>query len=273
MGVEAGQSSGRGSGPLPLRTPRVAEAIAARLRLRIIEGDLVDGSELPPETVLLNEFPASRPSLREAFRILETEGLLTVRRGKRGGTVITSPTPDTAAYHMGLLLHSQSVPMTDLAAARNLIEPLCVEQAAQRSDHAEVGAALKALNAEAAAQVEDGSAFTEASTRFHEALVDAAGNQTMRVVAGMLESVWSSQERNWAREATQEQSYPELELRRAVIKAHGAIASAIMAGHVTKSVSLIRAHLEASQLYVASDPDRAVRALDEYGSSRMPFRR
>lgn len=266
-------AAGRGHVPVPFRIPRVAEAIAARLRLRILEGDLVDGSELPPETVLLNEFPASRPSLREAFRILETEGLVTVRRGKRGGTVITSPTADTAAYHMGLLLHFQTVPVTDLAAARNLIEPLCVEQAAQRPDHEEVGAALRALNVEAAEHVEDGGAFTDAATRFHEALVDAAGNQTMRVVAGMLESVWSSQERNWAREATEEQSYPELELRHAVIKAHGAIASAIQSGNVTRAVELIRSHLDASQLYVASDPDRAVRALDEYGSSRMPHRR
>lgn len=263
------ESSRRSAPRTALRTPRVAEAVAAQLRLRILEGDLVDGSELPTESVLLTEFPASRPSLREAFRILETEGLLTVRRGKRGGTVISSPTAETAAYHMGLLLHSLAAPMTDLAAARNLIEPLCAEQAARRDDHKEVGASLHRVNDECSDVIEDEAAFTSAAVMFHEALVDAAGNTTLRVIAGMLESVWSSQERGWAQEATAGQNYPSVELRKTVVKTHGSIATAIAAGDVDKAVRLTKTHLEASQLYVASNKDLTVRVLDEYGSSRM----
>jgi GntR family transcriptional regulator, transcriptional repressor for pyruvate dehydrogenase complex len=271
--VSESESSTRSSGRPPLRTPRVAEAVAAQLRLRIIEGDLADGSELPPENILLSEFPASRPSLREAFRILETEGLLTVRRGKRGGTVINSPTPETAAYHMGLLMHADAVSVTDLAAARNLIEPLCAEQAARRDDHAEVGASLRACNARAEAVLHDEAAFTDAAVQFHEALVDAAGNHTLRVIAGMLESVWSVQERDWAREAAEGKSYPETALREAVIRAHAAISDAIGTGDAEAAVRVTKAHLDASQLYVASHPRHRVRVLDEYGSSRMTFRR
>ncbi len=263
------EESTRQTSRVPLRTPRVAEAVAAQLRLRIIEGDLDEGSELPTEAVLLTEFPASRPSLREAFRILETEGLLTVRRGKRGGTVIKSPTPDSAAYHMGLLLHSNSTPLMDLAAARNLLEPLCAEQASLRPDHADVGRSLAALNDECAKVVEDGFAFTDAAIEFHEALVDAAGNQTLRVITGMLESVWSAQEKGWAKEATSEESYPEVDLRLAVLKAHGAIADAITRGDAETAVRLTQSHLKASQLYVASEGSQPVRVLDDYGSSTM----
>ncbi|MGW5154689.1 FadR/GntR family transcriptional regulator [Nonomuraea wenchangensis] len=257
---------------MPLRTPRVAEALAAQLRLRILEGDLVDGAELPTEPVLLQEYPVSRPSLREAFRILETEGLVVVRRGKRGGTVIKAPAPGSAAYHMGLLLHARATPMRDLAAARNLLEPLCAEHAAGRDDHEAVAVRLRQLNEEAAQVVEDGPAFTGASVRFHEGLVDAAGNETLRVVVGMLESVWSVQERGWARRASDEASYPPVDRRHAVLRAHGAIEKAIGAGDAALAGKLMRAHLEASQLYVASDDAPPVQVLDEYGNPRMDGR-
>ncbi|MET7400274.1 FCD domain-containing protein [Dactylosporangium sp. NPDC005572] len=256
---------------MPLRTPRVAEAVAAQLRLRILEGDLVDGAELPPEAQLLQEFPASRPSLREAIRILETEGLLTVRRGKVGGIVVRSPTAHSAAYHMGLLLHSRAIPLTDLATARNLLEPFCAEQAAMRDDHGAVGQRLRELNDEAAAVVADGPAFTGASVKFHEALVDAAGNQTLRMFAGMMESIWSVQERGWARRAADESSYPSVDLRRAVLRAHDSILKAIEAGDADLAGRVTRAHLKASQLYVASSEAPSVRVVDEYGMPRMDY--
>nr|BFE58345.1 FCD domain-containing protein [Dactylosporangium thailandense] len=247
----------------------MAEAMAAQLRLRIMEGDLVDGSELPTEPVMLQNYPVSRPSLREAFRILETEGLVSVRRGKRGGTVIKSPTLDSAAYHMGLLMHSRALPMPDLAAARNLLEPLCAEHAALREDHAAIGARLRQFGDEALQVVEDGPAFTGAAGKFHEELVDAAGNQTLRILVGMLESVWSIQERGWARQAAEEESYPTVDLRRAVLRAHDSIVDAIEAGDADQAGRLMRAHLQASQLYVASENAPPVRVLDEYGNPRM----
>jgi DNA-binding FadR family transcriptional regulator len=254
---------------LPLRTPRVAEVVAAELRRRILDGELANGSELPPEATLLHQFPASRPSLREAFRTLETEGLLTVRRGKVGGLVVRRPTPDSAAYHMGLLLHGRAISMIDLAAARNLLEPFCAEQAALRPDHAEVGARLREINDVAGSVVEDGPAFTNASVTFHEGLVDAAGNQTLRIFAAMMESIWSAQERGWARRANDEASYPSIDLRKAVLRAHGAIAKAIEAGDRERAGKITQAHLEASQLYVASANAQTVRVLDEYGMPRM----
>jgi GntR family transcriptional repressor for pyruvate dehydrogenase complex len=265
---ESGAGTGRQQ-RVALHMPRVAEAVAAQLRKRIIEGDLVDGAELPVEAQLLTEIPVSRPSLREAIRILETEGLLKVRRGKRGGIVITGPSAQTAAFHMGLLLHSRSTAMTDLAAARKLLEPLCAEQAAGREDHEEAGASLRQFAERGVAVVDDGFAFTNEAVAFHEALVDAAGNETLRVIAGMLETVWGVQEKGWARQATEEQKYPVVRLRKAALQAHRAISDAIAKGDAYRAARLTREHLEASQLYVAPDETRLVRVLNEYGSSRM----
>ena len=85
----------------------MAELVASQLRRRIIGGDLGDGDELPREAELLDEFGVSRPSLREALRILETEGLIRIRRGKVGGAIVQRPTAESTAYHVGLTLQSR----------------------------------------------------------------------------------------------------------------------------------------------------------------------
>jgi GntR family transcriptional regulator, transcriptional repressor for pyruvate dehydrogenase complex len=256
------------STPRPLKTRSVAEAVASQLRSRILDGDLTDGSELPTESVLLEEFPVSRPSLREAFRILEAEGLLRVRRGKRGGTVITHPTPDTAAYHVGLLLHARGTSLEDLAIARNLLEPLCAEQAAMRPDHVSVGRKLAELSAVDKAQVANGFTFTAVAIRFHQELVMAAGNRTLETLAGILESMWNAQELTWAQSAVNEGGYPAVNLRHEVLKAHLRISQAIEAGDVSQAVHLTRGHLKAASPFVASHGGQ-VRILDEDGGRRQ----
>jgi len=256
------------SAPPRLNTRSVAEAVASQLRARIIDGDLVDGSVLPTEAALLEQFPVSRPSLREAFRILETEGLLTVRRGKHGGTVIKHPTPDTAAYHFGLLLHATHTSLDDLAVARNLVEPLSAEQAAHRRDHKRIGRRLAALSAEAEAYVEDELAFTRLATEFHQELVKAAGNQTLRLLVGVIESIWDTQELRWAESAVDEGQYPAVNLRREVLRAHTRISQAIEAGDAAEATRLTRGHLKATSKFVSA-PGGRVRVLDEYGSRRQ----
>jgi GntR family transcriptional repressor for pyruvate dehydrogenase complex len=254
--------------PPRLNTRSVAEAVASQLRTRILDGDLVDGSELPPEAALLEQFPVSRPSLREAFRILETEGLLTVRRGKRGGTIIKHPTPDTAAYHVGLLLHARRTSLDDLATARNLVEPLSAEQAARRRDHRRIGRKLAALSAEAEGYLEDEIAFTELAAEFHQELVNAAGNQTLQLLVGVIESIWDTQELTWARSAVDEGQYPEINLRREVLRAHVRISEAIENGDAAEAVRLTRGHLKATSQFVSAAGGR-VRVLDEHGSRRL----
>src|SRR6185503_2235845 len=61
--------------------PSVAELVADAIRTQIVAGTLPDGSMLPKQDQLISEFQVSRPSFREALRILESEGLISVRRG------------------------------------------------------------------------------------------------------------------------------------------------------------------------------------------------
>ena len=79
------------------------QQIADELRRLIIEGHLKEGDSLGHEPDLIERFGVSRPSLREALRILEAEGLISVVRGVLGGVVVHRPDHRQAALQAGAL--------------------------------------------------------------------------------------------------------------------------------------------------------------------------
>jgi GntR family transcriptional regulator, transcriptional repressor for pyruvate dehydrogenase complex len=245
-----------------LRPPRVAEVVAGVLRERIIGGDLADGDLLPTQDELIAQYRVSRPALREALRILEDEGLLTVRRGKVGGSVIRRPTAGASAYSFGLLLQSRRATIGDLATAIKLIEPVAASLCATRPDRArEVVPALRANLAETEAAVADGPRFTALARQFHELLVSRCGNETLILALGALENLWSEQERQWAVRAASEGVYPEQRYRRDVLSAHGRVTEAIAAGDADTAGRLDTGHLGQSQRYtLEGSQDEVVRA-------------
>lgn len=245
-----------------LRQPRLADMVASVLRERIVDGKLGDGDLLPKQDELLEEFRISRPSLREALRILESEGLLTVRRGNVGGSVVEAPNAETSAYMFGLVLQSRRGSVSDLAQAISHIEPITASLCAAREDReTTVIPQLRANIADCEAAIADGPEFTVLSRRFHEELVAACGNQTLILMVGALESLWSEQERQWAQRAQSTGQYPVEKYRRDVIAAHKAIVSGIAAGSEEKVARLARRHLQESQHYsLAEGSDQVVRA-------------
>ena len=107
----------------PMRLPKMAELIADRLRRQIVRGELREGDALPPESELLERFDVSRPTLREAFRVLESESLITVRRGAHGGARVQVPNIDVAARFAGFILEHRETTLDDVYQSRILIEP------------------------------------------------------------------------------------------------------------------------------------------------------
>jgi GntR family transcriptional repressor for pyruvate dehydrogenase complex len=240
---------------LPPRLPRMAELVASRLRRRIIGGELADGAELPREAEMLAEFGVSRPSLREALRILETEGLIRIRRGKIGGGVVQVPTAQSTAYHLGLTLQSRGATLRDIAQARVVLEPACAGIAASQDARTRktLVARLNALIDENESCVGESYAFTEKALEFHAAIVELCGNTTVALLAGVVEAVWSSQERHWAQRVASDGDYPDTKYQREVILAHRAVVAAIAKGDADTATHLMRGHLGKSQPYVSAD--------------------
>lgn len=253
-----------------LSAPRIAEIVADELRRQIIDGVLTDGDLLPRQEVLVEQFNVSLVSLREALRILETEGLVSVRRGNRGGAVIHAPTKTSAGYMLGLLLQSQQVSLADLGAALLEIEPACAALAAQRPDRADtVVAELKANTHAMASHLDDGARCTEIGRQFHDLVVRGCGNQTIIAVVGALESLWSSHEQQWADESAARGTYPSLAKRRAVLATHVKLTETIEAGDVERARRIAARHVADTQTYVLSDrTDPRISALSSQSRSR-----
>jgi GntR family transcriptional repressor for pyruvate dehydrogenase complex len=247
--MTSGESIGRSPRPRPrVAQLRVAETVAAELRRRIL-AEAADGDyRLPTQDHLMQEFGVSHPSIREAIRILETEGLVTVRRGKVGGAEVHLPDESSAAYHLGLALQAGRVPLADLAAAVRLLEPMCAASCARRDDRAsEVVPPLRASIDRSLDVVDAGPDFTLAAREFHALVVGLSDNATMRVVVSSLVSLWSVQEQTWAEQMARRGEYPSHTDAREAVKSHERVLAAIEAGDAAKAERLARSHIEVTQ--------------------------
>ncbi|MGW0808964.1 FadR/GntR family transcriptional regulator [Nonomuraea sp. NPDC002799] len=177
--------------PRPVeRSARTSELVASSIRSQIARGELQPGDRFPAEDELMEVFGIARTTLREALRILESEGLVTVVRGRHGGPRVTRPTVEHIARMFALLLQIESVTMGDVYDARAAIEPqLAGMLAANRTDLAlaDLKAAIEA--AANAANADDGVAFGEAAAQVHEKIAEHAGNASLSIFARLLHEV------------------------------------------------------------------------------------
>lgn len=177
-----------GPGRQSVRAPKTAELVAGTLRRMIVDGKLKDGDFLPNEPELMNHFGVSRPTLREAVRVLESERLVEVRRGSRTGARVRVPGPEIVARPAGLLLELSGATIADVLVARAAIEPiaarlLAVDGKAKAFDELE-----KILVDEVPLSTE-ASQFAATTALFHRRLVELSGNATLGMIAGMLHEI------------------------------------------------------------------------------------
>ena len=183
MSVETA-SSGR------VRVPKTAEVVAGTLRTQIITGEIAEGEALPSEAVLMEHFAISRPSLREAFRILESERLIEVRRGSRGGARAVKPDISVAARYLGVIMQFDHVPLKDVFIARAYFEPLSFRLLAASPDRAAACAELRTLLTN---DMSGASSIPVVYVEFFLRLFSLAGNRPLELLYGALTEVVGSE--------------------------------------------------------------------------------
>lgn len=165
------------------------ERIANEIRTMIVSGTLADGELLGHEPDLVKRFGVSRPSLREALRVLETEGLIAVVRGLKGGVYVREPNERMTARPAAMVLHSRNVPLADVFEARSLIEPVAarvlVSLRSRRTAIEELGGLIE----REVSAIDDPDEFGVANAKFHARLVALAQNQTLSIVSEMLNEI------------------------------------------------------------------------------------
>ena len=226
-----------------LRQPRLANMVAGELRERILTGALPDGALLPKQEDLLEEFGVSLPSIREALRILETEGLVTVLRGNTGGAIVRAPQSGKVAYMIGLVLQSRGVEVGDVEDALRRFEPTCVALAAGRDDRATtVVPTLRARIASSATVLENADEYVHQARSFHEELVAGCGNETVILIVGALESLWTAHVDQLVRKPAKLGPFDDLAVRERSLEDHTYLVDAIEAGNAELAEELAHAH-------------------------------
>ena len=153
--------------------PRTAgEAVAEEIRSQIATGQLRPGDMLPPERALLDRYGVAQPTMRGALRILESDGLISIERGTKGGARVTEPDVAPLARRVGLHLQLRGTDVRDLIQAEAVIQPGAAGLAALARGAEDVERLRSAVRAAAgAASVAE---YLTALTEFTDALLHTA---------------------------------------------------------------------------------------------------
>jgi GntR family transcriptional regulator, transcriptional repressor for pyruvate dehydrogenase complex len=165
----------------PIRTPRASEEVFTQIKTSILTGKFQSGGKLPSERELTTAFGVSRGVIREALRMLELSGFLTIRQGHGGGAYVTDLTLSHVETSFLDLFQTNTLSMTEVAQVRLFVEPEVARLAAlnfnkshlKRLEDAEAGEDLpfKSEN-ERIARL----------TKVHKVLAGICGNQFFQAI-------------------------------------------------------------------------------------------
>ena len=232
-----------------MRGEKVASTVARQIARDIVDFSLDPGAPLAPESAMLDRFGVSRASLREGLRILETQGLITIKPGPRGGASVARV--DSASFGRMATLYFQvlQVRLREVVEARLIIEPVMAGLAAERRDP-ELEQDLRDSVA-GDPEAMDEAEWLATSHRFHTVVLGMSGNPLLNLVATSLKDIFTTRISGLL--------FPTEE-RTKVQAVHRAIAEAIDRGDADAAERLMRDHM---QEYAANVAARFPGLMDE----------
>ncbi|MEY4502153.1 MAG: hypothetical protein RIS52_2043 [Pseudomonadota bacterium] len=247
-----------------IRVPKTSEIVADHFRAQIVKGELNEGDFLPPEGQLMTTLGISRPTLREAFRILEAESLISVIRGSRTGARVHQPSTELVSRYAGYVLQSMGATIGDLYQTRLAIEPQVVRWLATKPDRRSIGrlrAEIERLRVLLVADRPDD--FLEAINEFHATLVDVTGTRTLTFINQLLLNLVARHQVDYKKRHPLEH---ELQRKRlaAGLKSYEKLVDLIEGEHVEEAVKHWRLHLTNANATWAEDGESA-RVVDALG--------
>lgn len=231
----------RGAGSAPPSTNRIPRGRRGTKVPEVLARDLVrdmwqlpPGSTLPPESVMLEEYDVGRSSLREALRILEIQGLISIRPGRGGGPRISEADSRVFATTTSLYLHFLRATYQDVMDARLALEPVAARLVAERADHSDLHQLERFIHPRTSSSDEDTRWFAGASD-FHTTLIALADNPVIRLMTQSLKHIFTERF---------ERSRVRPDGRTRVEEDHREIARAVLSGNAQEAEKLMRQHME-----------------------------
>lgn len=180
------ESRGAARRRAPGRNLSRPQSIAETLKDWIMDQGMRPGDRLPQEAQLISILGASKGTVREALRVLETQGLIRTRTGPGGGAFITEVRPDHAALLLANLFYFEPPSLEDLLAMREALLPMLAGELALRLEPAAVEALAAHAPAPLPAEAPATAARRAADLDFDEELARRSANPLLRFFCGFL---------------------------------------------------------------------------------------
>jgi GntR family transcriptional regulator, transcriptional repressor for pyruvate dehydrogenase complex len=175
------QQSTREAGSRRGASVRIAEGIQRRIQAASLE----PGDRLGTEEELAREFGVSRPTLREALRILTSGNLVHASKGPGGGIFVANTPADgmgrSVSDSIAMMLELNNITIEELLEARRVLEPPLAALAAERATPEEIAFMEETVDA-AEANLDDNAVLRASDRNLHTAIAEAAGNPVLRAV-------------------------------------------------------------------------------------------
>ena len=194
---------------------------------------------LPPERVMLERYEIGRGTLREALRLLEFQGVITLKPGPKGGPVVRSPDPSHLASSLLLLMQLKGAPFRAIVEVRTALEPVASMLATARISLEEL-AELNTSVEDMRANLNDTDIFYSANKRFHDVIAWSSGNALLGYLVEALLGIVDG--------TALGMSYPTSR-RGAILRAHEEIYVAISERDPKAAEDRMREHLEGYVVY------------------------
>ena len=164
----------------PVPNYRVSGAIYEQIRNKILNGELKPNDRLPSERTLINIFQRSRPTIREALRMLERSGLIETIPGS-GGAVIKEVTSSIVQQPLESMILLKCISLIELYEFRIVNETAYIQWAAERRTEDDIKN-MRSIIKQMQSCKNDWNIILKCDSDFHRAIVEAGRNEMAKIV-------------------------------------------------------------------------------------------
>ncbi|MBE3076026.1 MAG: FadR family transcriptional regulator [Actinobacteria bacterium] len=173
----------------PVQPVRAYERIVEQVEEAMARGELKSGQRLPSERELVTQFAVSRSTVREALRVLESNGVVRSRPGDPRGPEVLAFSNDGLTKQMTRLAHVDQLSLADLVAFRMILDGSANLLAAQLRSQEQL-LEMESAICDMRRAIEVGyEAFIEADMAFHDSVARASGNALIQVCTEVVRGV------------------------------------------------------------------------------------
>ncbi len=223
----------------PVPTQKASEAIYKQISDMIMSGQLAPGDRLPSERAMMNQLQRSRPTIREALRMLERSGLIKTIPGSNGA-IVTEPSTTSFEQPLENMIAMNKISPNELLEVRELFEKATVLWAVERRTNENLKK-LKEVLEGSEKTITNFDEFVKNDLAFHQAIAEAAHNDLAAMIDKVChQMILSILKNSYERKNAKQKK----EMMRNITESHQKIYSAILEQDANAAYEQMKTHIE-----------------------------